>query len=871
MGLAGLRTSKEAAKIQLEQFGKLIATATSNPQDTNIKNTLLTQIQSIDNTVGRVTNLIGERVNEISKIIEWTGTSDEKYVKMLNTLRGGYIDSGTTKAWDIIAPSIIESQASKNKEIKNIQDILSDTWIKTNLQAATSEKQVIDILTIKGISNSIAKDVASVWSDIKKNLVSNRDVLLENYKKQNPTKLSTAPADVDALIWEHIYAGSMEEFQRIALKDVIKSNWGLRSDPKVELFAQAEGIDTWSIRDSRKAAVTEWAITIAMMAIPMGIGMAVGRLAARGVTWLANLSKATSTGIEATANVWRLWTLARWAVGMERLEKSSRVYHLLGKWLPIAGESFTFTESFNIMNNLLYKDSLANWNDGSLSMKENVKNLAFFWILNSIQKLYQHTGLLIKPGSTVPAIVLKWSTQILAEAATITGTSLGTEVMFGREFHPTWEEFFQALLMTAVFKWIPKGKQNEKTPPQEPEPIIPIWPKPLALWYTPKYKKPKSWTMGSSEPIIMGWPKPAEPRNLPPTPESPINPQNGWSPKSDPTGKSRDSEKWSEKPKKNIDIEVLWEGNRRSPRKTDDIVDAEDVSKRKPRTNNNQPLQLGNSSWVGKVKPIMPANWEIIFPDYPVAVRVTKPELPIIKDISGTPEWIPKWEINLGLKNTNKFNDALLNERSSFRDAVNNAKQWDRLEIGENQYRRVNNGWQRLGKEELLAWKDYGNGTFRTNEQVMADWNMNKWIRVSRTIENGKPIETISYTPSINRNDIAHELSVWRYNTRNGNITNGTIEIGWKKMDISNKKYDDIRKDYAEALKIPDESIRARDLSQIDTRFAEQLILDSGNRAYVASAEEAAAMVNWLWKVAGYENKLTHTEIDGRHFVSLAR
>ena len=92
----------------------------------------------------------------------------------------------------------------------------------------------------------------------------------------------------------------------------------------------------------------------------------------------------------------------------------------MGKGLPIAGESFTFTESFNIMNNLIQKDSASNWNDGSLSLKENVKNLAFFGILNSIQKLYGPMGLVIKGDAKVPANVLRGSSQILTEAAAIT-------------------------------------------------------------------------------------------------------------------------------------------------------------------------------------------------------------------------------------------------------------------------------------------------------------------------------------------------------------------------------------------------------------------------------------------------------------------
>ncbi len=70
MELAGLRVSKDAARKQLEYFGKLITSVTSNPQDTTIKNTLLSQIKDIDNTVGRITNLIGGRIEDIIKIIE---------------------------------------------------------------------------------------------------------------------------------------------------------------------------------------------------------------------------------------------------------------------------------------------------------------------------------------------------------------------------------------------------------------------------------------------------------------------------------------------------------------------------------------------------------------------------------------------------------------------------------------------------------------------------------------------------------------------------------------------------------------------------------------------------------------------------------
>ena len=63
-------------------------------------------------------------------------------------------------------------------------------------------------------------------------------------------------------------------------------------------------------------------------------------------------------------------------------------------------------------------------------------------------------------------------------------------------------------------------------------------------------------------------------------------------------------------------------------------------------------------------------------------------------------------------------------------------------------------------------------------------------------------------------------------------------------MEISNSKYDKFRNDYDDALRITNESDRARVLSQIDTRLAERLILDSGSRVQVANLQEATAMVN---------------------------
>jgi hypothetical protein len=62
---------------------------------------------------------------------------------------------------------------------------------------------------------------------------------------------------------------------------------------------------------------------------------------------------------------------------------------MAGKSVPLAGNAFTFTESFNIMNNLIQKDNIANWNDGGFNGKETLKNMAFLGILGGLQKIYK--------------------------------------------------------------------------------------------------------------------------------------------------------------------------------------------------------------------------------------------------------------------------------------------------------------------------------------------------------------------------------------------------------------------------------------------------------------------------------------------------
>ncbi len=111
----------------------------------------------------------------------------------------------------------------------------------------------------------------------------------------------------------------------------------------------------------------------------------------------------------------------------------------------------------------MHKDSLSNAFDNALSGKEHVKNLAFFGLLHSMQKAFQTTGLVVRAGDKVPAQFLKHASQITIEAAAITGLSAGTEVVFGEKFHPTWEEFFQAMLMSLLFRAPQLLKETKST------------------------------------------------------------------------------------------------------------------------------------------------------------------------------------------------------------------------------------------------------------------------------------------------------------------------------------------------------------------------------------------------------------------------
>nr|MDD3720836.1 hypothetical protein [Candidatus Gracilibacteria bacterium] len=97
--------------------------------------------------------------------------------------------------------------------------------------------------------------------------------------------------------------------------------------------------------------------------------------------------------------------------------------------------------------------------------------------------------------------------------------------------------------------------------------------------------------------------------------------------------------------------------------------------------------------------------------------------------------------IELGLKNTREFDHSNLNARAEFRNVLDTSKRGDILEIGDFKYRRVNNGWQKLDKEDLLAGKDYTDGKFMTNEQVMGDYNLLKGKAIG---QKGELIKTTS-------------------------------------------------------------------------------------------------------------------------------
>lgn len=463
IGLGWLRISKDQARTELQSLGKGIEAVARNPHDPNVKNKLMYSIRNIDKTVGNMGKLMGGRVDEVEKIIEGPGTSEAKYADMINFLRGGYIKSGTTNAGDIITHNIIAKHADTVPAIKSFRDVMNNTAVKTDITNASNESEVRDILIKANFSPSLASDVADVWRDINKNLESNKLKLIDDYKKKNPTKTGTAKTDVEKLISEHVYGGAMEELQRVGLREIVKHDPGLRSDPQVELFAQAEGVGTWSPRDSKKAAVTETAITFATVAIPMGFGIKAGRAVAGGIE---------SAATNATARTGMLGSLARWVAGMESAEVGAgRVAQLAGKGLPLAGESFTFTESYNIMTNLLYKDSYKDVFDGGVNLKENVKNFLFFRVLNVTQKLFGETGALIKAWDPVPLNIVRGAGQILTESTAIWGVGGGTDAMFGDGFHPTWEEFFQAMLMASLSrrypqKEVPKGKVSEMTNPE---------------------------------------------------------------------------------------------------------------------------------------------------------------------------------------------------------------------------------------------------------------------------------------------------------------------------------------------------------------------------------------------------------------------
>ena len=53
------------------------------------------------------------------------------------------------------------------------------------------------------------------------------------------------------------------------------------------------------------------------------------------------------------------------------------------------------------------------------------------------------------------------SLKVAGISATVVGTSQGVEALFGEDFHPTPEEYAQAVIMTALFRSKFGGKKSE--------------------------------------------------------------------------------------------------------------------------------------------------------------------------------------------------------------------------------------------------------------------------------------------------------------------------------------------------------------------------------------------------------------------------
>ncbi len=360
-------------------------------------------------------------INDLRKaldIVQSDGSLDARRASILKTLSSKF-DATTTGAVKSTAMLDIMNMKEMNDGNKKLNDA---QWLTTLIDKPST--MWVDILKQDlGLTQDQAYTATKSIRDIVKGVDARKEEIKKNLQEQGVTS-----GFEDRIKWAKANSVSL-----ILAEALVDGKISILSGSAVEAYKQAKGDLTWN-------KAIDISVQMAISLVPMGVGllaarwaMAVGRgaMAMRVGSVVPNIAK------------WKVWAFV-WASAIEGVG---------------------FYEWFNLTNNLIHNQDSDNKLGGAFEWwsdtKEIVKSIAMVWVIKSLGMI---------PGQRIETAILKDSTKMQKfafEAGKVSGISLavvGTsqwvEAMFGEGFHPTPEEYAQAVIMTALFRKF--GGKNKK-------------------------------------------------------------------------------------------------------------------------------------------------------------------------------------------------------------------------------------------------------------------------------------------------------------------------------------------------------------------------------------------------------------------------
>jgi len=437
---------------------------------------------------------------------EWWGNSEWVKAKLLERIleRNDFSNIGQILA-DAKTIQLIKAGTKRTAELMkkmkewSISDKYATEIVKeinkkyTEIQTKNTKnkEQYIALIASQAKDASDQEKLIAAWNDEAEKEGSWRVIVTDR-----TDYLGTA---ADAMVEESTNAATLLLLQGLMVEAKIRQMidaWDAAANDKdIAMMKDIVGIGFRDISDENLDYAVEAGQTIALSVVTMGAWGIAARLALAA-------AKIGSTAIKATKRWTRIvaWAkklseggrLARWAYKSAKVAK---------RWFSTAFEWAAFYEWSNLATNIVLPDRTLFENADN--RRELAKTAAFVgvlkWIWTGLAKLNLGTtaktlintnGLKIgMPKSLLPKAIFENAWKMLVQGWILTTTSQTVEVIFGWDFHPTWEEFIQACMLSRVMDGAGKLKDVKKLEIKKTDRWIEVKPVVEKTWPEKKVKK----------------------------------------------------------------------------------------------------------------------------------------------------------------------------------------------------------------------------------------------------------------------------------------------------------------------------------------------------------------------------------------------